>query len=140
MLPAMSGIVTTLNKKIITGEETDRPDAINNHLYFVSDRKIKDGDYCINNSTDDFPSEVFKWSKDCRLICNKIEATTDTSLPLFKDLTGRGLHTIECGKIPQIHQSFVEVYFKAEGKINEVSIEIIIGQGMKDNKTILGLH
>ena len=91
------------------------------HLYFISDREIKEGDWfifqnleirkCIdvdgkfincrsNSSTKDFTSVHSDF-------CSKIEASTDPSLNL-----------------PLIPQSFIEEYVAKQGKIDEAMIEM----------------
>jgi hypothetical protein len=96
------------------------------HLYLVSDREIKKGDwfivqlYDITSTPMKLSLEQVKTITDeiwvnqssivtCRHIenCSRVEATTDPSLNL-----------------PLIPQSFIEEYVSKQGKIEEVYIEI----------------
>ncbi len=91
------------------------------HLYLTSNRKIEDGNYYIidnkvkkadYNLTNEFSLKPY--SNDCK----RIEATTDAELGIKGE---DGFHH----QLPQIPQSFIEAYVKANGKIEEVNIEII---------------
>jgi hypothetical protein len=77
------------------------------HIYFISNRKIKEGDHIhFNVGCAAGIRQVDKedCNDDC---CFKIEATTDPSLNL-----------------PLIPQSFIEKYVEKQGKIDEVMIDI----------------
>ena len=80
------------------------------HLYLVSDREIKEGEW---NNIDKVIQKTNKRQSEMtnKELFNygigKIEATTDS-----------------CLNLPLIPQSFIEEYVKAEGKINEVEIEM----------------
>ena len=108
------------------------------HLYIVSDAEIKEGDwvyYIKDNKVGKISNYIVRdWIK-------KIEATTDTSLN-FSDKGSTLLNHSRYGingkegicDIPQIPTSFLEAYVKAEGKITEVQVEMIIGQGMENGE------
>ena len=109
------------------------------HLYFVSDREIKEGDWFIwqdeghdyplimqcNGFTDNTHIKVNSnnefgygdWNKD--FIKCKIEATTDKDLRCSDN---------EFFQVPQIHKLFVEFFIKNEGKTKEVNIEMEINE------------
>jgi len=77
------------------------------HLYLVSEREIKEGDWCI------YPNRIIgKLSHpyDGKTFINskKIEATTDPSLGL-----------------PVIPQSFIEEYVAKQGNVKEVMVEMM---------------
>lgn len=100
-----------------------------NHLYIISEitknnyPKINDW-YIddINIIRQSITDELGYWMQRKRY--KKIEATTDKSLtyhdetPIGENLNG--LHK----QVPQIPQSFIEAYVKAEGKISEVLVEM----------------
>ena len=97
-------------------------DVENQHLYFTSDEEIKEGDWYIFNNTDLRKALLSKpiYSSDKY---RKVIATTDKSLGLWEglqegDLVGKHFFTM-----PQIPQSFIEAYVKAEGKIDKVMVE-----------------
>lgn len=96
------------------------------HLYLVSNREIKEGDWTIHLATNTIYQCKHVVHDNKVIDCKKIEATTDTSLVThpthYEDGTKRAFHTTSV--IPQIPQSFIEAYVKANGKIEEVSIEI----------------
>lgn len=100
------------------------------HLYILSDDEIKEGDWYLYfdlKGVSLFPMK-FDDKNQPDDLDKKIVATTDNSLSLFKDLTGKGLHTIECGKLPQLNESFIQAFIKAynEGKpITEVDLEMV---------------
>lgn len=100
------------------------------HLYLVSKRDIKPDDWCL--LFDDFgklftdrpqqykPEKYHVLNKGLR----KIEATTDPSLkyPVEQNVLGEKFN--DYFSIPQIPQSFIGSYEKANGKIEEVNIEM----------------
>lgn len=83
------------------------------HLYIVSDNDIKEGDWFENGGY--LYQAIRHYSKAPS--DRKIEATTNTSLLQYQ---GGSLSK----QLPQIPQSFIEAYIKAEGKITEVDVEI----------------
>lgn len=87
------------------------------HLYFVSKREIKEGDWFIN--MDNYSIHKAKLSLGIR--GSKIEATTDPSLSqICKTAFDRSFDKI----FPQIPQSFVQKYVEKQGAIDEVLIEM----------------
>jgi len=106
------------------------------HLYLTSNEKIKKGDwYYLETTGHGSPTGVYKSTTELTsklntlsVNCSKIIATTDKSLTIPK-ITNIGMQE-ECGGIlqvkalPQIPQPFVEAYIKAEGKIDEVQVEM----------------
>ena len=104
------------------------------HLYIISDEKIKDGNWCIQTNYEKTHNELVKY-KHCdkgSFIFKKIIASTDRSLSICKDceiLPGR-CYMCESHNNPysisQIPESFIQAYIKAynEGKpITEVDLE-----------------
>jgi len=103
-------------------------------LYFVSDTKIKEGDWSKHSSGDiGQVTIIFKdGTYEMRLLNGefagglsivngrKIEATTDT---LFK--SEFEMESNEKYYIPQISQSFVKDFVQAEGKIQNVKLKTI---------------
>ena len=89
----------------------------NQHLSFVSDEELKDGEWCYKNSMKK-GNKVFKydssniWHKGAY----KIVATTDKSL-VYLTNNGRVAHNL-----PQIPESFIKHYCEVGG-IDEVEIE-----------------
>lgn len=109
-------------------------DEQNQNLYVVSNAEIKEGDWQYTKLHGVTNAKNLLWSKQENT--RKIEATTDKSLNLICGHCGNvkiGLPTGICGicgkfrtkdLIPQIPQSFIEAYVKAEGKITEINVEI----------------
>lgn len=95
----------------ITESKFGMKEAIYYHLYLVSDRNIRKGDYFLNgmNNLSLATKDTFigDWYNVTSKSCRKIEATTDKSLNL-----------------PLIPHSFVEKYIQAQRKIDRVSISI----------------
>lgn len=89
----------------------------NQHLHFVSDEELKDGEWCYKNNMKK-GNKVFKydssniWHKGAY----KVVATTDKSL-VYLTNNGRVGY-----KLPQISQEFIENYCEVGG-IDEVEIE-----------------
>jgi hypothetical protein len=103
------------NRKIYFGLPTGQTLVFGHHLYLISNREIKIGDYYLNAKKDKFikasahdvallNTESSNISKILRYI--KLEATTDRTLNL-----------------PLIPKSFAEKYADKQGSINEVLIE-----------------
>lgn len=88
------------------------------HLYLTSDREIKEGDWCITayGKLIQFPKEPEFAIEHYK----KIEATTNSSLWYLPTKEQR----ID-DNIPQIPESFIQAYVKANGDIKEVMIEYI---------------
>ena len=96
-----------------------RPDYTNRtyqYLYFTSDNEIKEGDWfvnLINNFISNNYNLFIKQSKTGHImVCEKIEATTNTGLELFahrKDSVNNPCPQM----LPQIPKSFKESYIKA---------------------------
>ena len=96
------------------------------HLYIISDDKIKEGDWCINtggNIKDSFPFRVTKEVMNNKFI-KKIIATTDTSLYIHQKetfyLPERVFYLPQPSQ--QFIQKFVEEYNKGR-EIKEVLVE-----------------
>ena len=102
------------------------------HLYLVSTREIKEGDWCLDMMTDlkthNLTPQIFKAElgdeddKDFK----KIEATTNPELvlPMYTEQYGTTVERHFNHHIPQINSQFVEAYVKANGTITEVCIEM----------------
>ncbi len=100
---------------------------INQHLYLVSDGKIKEGNWVYSshlNLVNQFNNEgaVFHANKNSDK-CKKIVATTDTSLTYYSDKED---HTGFSGDLQllQIPQSFIEAWSKSNGSIKEIEVEV----------------
>ncbi len=101
------------------------------HLYILSYEEIKEGDWYICPISKKILYANNEYTK--KIGDKKIEATTDTSLKIVigdsgwksYDEGGWNEYNPEYKLLPQIHQSFIEAYVKAEDKINEVEIEVI---------------
>ena len=96
------------------------PYFIPQHLYIVSDAEIKEGDwkYCSKtNYITQFVSKAKGSIADKCKGCKKIEATTEINLGGF-------FRGVQQTQLPQIPQSFIEAYVKAEGKITDCLVEV----------------
>lgn len=106
------------------------------HLYFTSDEKIEEGDWCILLENHYINGGVGKYNKEKAIgyglhntkFFRKIVATTDKSLKIYESETlasasGFNLKTDDI-LLPQIPQSFIKEYVKSGGKIDEVEIEL----------------
>lgn len=123
----------------------------NQHLYIVSDEQIKEGDWCIRiednkiiqckpnkgksiatllgnsdyGDIEQLNNGIYKNSKAFK----KIIATTDKSLEVFiphMDCNGMGCDECLHNKLPQIPESFIEIYieyFNSNKPITEVDVE-----------------
>jgi hypothetical protein len=83
-----------------------RKEETSQHLYFVSDREIKEGDWTMNKQY----KEVEHITVDIHTStcgCKKIEATTDALLNL-----------------PLIPQSFIAKFVEEQGNIKEVLLDL----------------
>jgi len=104
------------------------------HLYLVSDEEIKEGDWFITtNSGKNHNEKVLIEATRTTLEYVdkhdfKIIATTDKSktefegVEYFRDGTSKDSYI----SLPQIPQSFIEAYVKAEGKIDKVMVEYVV--------------
>lgn len=106
------------------------------HLYLVSDREIKKGDWfvrwCIGNAMLSIPGAWFLLQQTAdkshvtlipKPVMKLVEGSTDKSLGL-----------------PLIPQSFVEKYVEAQGKIDKVKLEMrsyLPGIAIKSNEVII---
>lgn len=116
------------------------------NLYILSDDEIKEGDwkYCSESNTiTQYAAYTLDGEENKTLTskchyCKKIIATTDSSLVndkccISKD-GGLTIMNKECSErnrclLPQIPESFIQAYVKAQGKINEVMVEFEWIQG-----------
>lgn len=104
------------------------------HLYLVSDEEIKEGDwYYVKNIR---VNEVRKALVDKPIYSNgmfkKVIATTDTSLKTCQ-CKKVDYHKMSCKikyQLPQIPQSFIEEFVKANGKIDKVMVHYNAVQAM----------
>lgn len=139
MLPTEKA--SNLLKEEITGKlhllqhksKQDNTTLVPQHLYLVSDREIKEGDYYLLDNeivkcATDKNKEELKYINDN---FPKIEATTDGSLSLNEG----GKVDIGCLSLPQIHPLFIQYFIKKEGNIKEVNVKIEIGSG--EGNTVL---
>lgn len=112
-------VYTTLN-----GSFMDAPSSFKSqHIYLTTGEEIKEGDWYINSAN---KKDYINRSGNTRFDglytdCRKIVSTTDTSLWEHDD-------TVPYPKtrpaLPQIPQDFLKEYCEADGKIDEVDIEI----------------
>ena len=93
-----------------------------NHLYFINDEEIKEGEWVIETSNKNLISQFSEQSLNQRSMgCRKIIATTDI-------LKIKEVDSFEFGSpqdeyyVPQIPQSFIEEYCR-KGGIDEVDVE-----------------
>lgn len=103
------------------------------HLYFVSDSEIKEGDWIIDFMiTRNEIKQYQGYNREGN--AKKIEATTDNSLTsdyFPEEIKYVGIPPKKSkvqfpnyNKLPQIPQSFIEEYVKSNGTIKEVEVEI----------------
>ena len=91
------------------------------HLYFLSDEEIKEGDWCYNFVAS-YVVQIVKLPSILTEECSKIIATTDESLKVITGMVGSGTGV----QVSQIPQSFLPIYVKAynEGNIiDKVGVE-----------------
>jgi len=97
------------------------------HLYYITDEKIKNGDWCImlDDAGEVFSSIPQQYLKEQGHTLNKnlfkIIATSDCKLTIeipihTKSKSEKELNTILKLKLPQIPQSFVEEYYRLKNK------------------------
>lgn len=125
-----------IEKYISNNKEEEQ--ALPQHLYLVSDEEIKDNDhfmsafygYPLQNTKEwrEKQKELLgKYPDLSDLKQHKIIATTDKSLkiPINKHLIRleEADERDETFLLPQIPESFIEAYVKANGEINEVEVE-----------------
>ena len=105
------------------------------HLYFVSDEEIKDGDnYCYYYKDNPELCGVGMADKETVRIMGidttykgthfKIVATTDKSLRELESYDSSEEDSEVYRSIPQTPESFIEEFVKANGKINKVMVEM----------------
>lgn len=108
------------------------------HLYFTSDRNMVEGDW------EFYAGKLIRQFSGGRSVKGKrIEATTDPSLVYLAGYGGG--ETVEEAEvyehIPQIPESFIQAYVKANGEIKEVMIELTEDfPGLMDPSPIIKLR
>lgn len=91
---------------VLSENPTDTKEWIPQHLYLVSDREIKKGDWIYNSLNNDLTTAInFEWIKIHIRYLKKVEATANPSLGL-----------------PLIPESFVKEWVEKQGKIESVYI------------------
>ncbi len=110
---------------IIAGQGDKIDNCTNQHLYFLSDEEIKEGDWCICDY-----SQVEKYSEPLAIHrYKKIIATTDSSLGvLVKSGTG-----VLQESLPQPFQSFIEKFIEKYNQgnpITEAMVECELNEGL----------
>jgi hypothetical protein len=109
-------------------EQLDKDNYISQHLYFLSNEKSKEGDWCLNKL-----NEIIQFGKNYDVkFYKKIEATTDSSLGYEDSITikqRKGLsNTYPTFKpISQIPQQFIEHFipeFNKGNVIQKVKVEV----------------
>lgn len=88
------------------------------HLYFVSDEQIKEGDWCIGDDIVYKYKDVNTFSSGLKKRSKKIVATTD----MFLNTTDQQDRFVT--QVPQISQSFIIEYVKVNGEMKEVQLEM----------------
>ena len=86
------------------------------HLYFLSNEKIKEGDWYLNIVSNEIVNVDFNIDYE-QNHCKKIIATTDTSL--LKDYSEQTLNGVAC--LPQPSKSFIQAYIKAYNEGNPIT-------------------
>lgn len=113
------------------GTESLSKDESFQHLYLVSEREIKFKDWYIDGANNIKQQTIEGRHKEDR----KIEATTNPSI--YNPYKAYGNQKA----LPQIPQSFIEAYVKANGNIEEVNIELFFNGKMiktrSDNTVII---
>lgn len=85
------------------------------HLYFVSDRDIKAGDWIYFSDTNKITQSKSDWTSVSAIGLFRVEASTATELTI-------NLGHLCLDQIPQIPDSFVETFVQAKGEISEVEV------------------
>lgn len=98
----------------------------NQHLYFLSDETIKEGDFFIDTITNALLQH--KAGNELRVNDKKVIATTDSSLKSDIPKLGRGEHSdfAHYPSLPQPSQAFMDVFVREYNKgniITEVMVE-----------------
>ena len=91
------------------------------HLYIISDKVVKKGDYYIHKELDSKLDSVKQLLEDGEFLAKKIIATTDPKLrerSIITETDKSIIHSV----MPRIPQSFIEEYCKAGG-IEYVDVE-----------------
>jgi len=102
------------------GHQSELEGVVNKqHLYLVSDRKHKKGDWCLHQIQHEY--YLKQAHEDNALLHYKIEATTDT-LKYYTESTNPK-RSKDVAYIPQIPESFIKVFVEANGNIKEVFVE-----------------
>jgi hypothetical protein len=126
---------------LYTDDFGNTPNFTAQHLYLVSNDEIKEDDWVyleaskslrriLPNDTQD-PENWIVVEGNCAVLreaCKKVIATTDSSLG--KDCYTGIRKDMAFFPLPQIPQSFIEAYLKAQGKIDEVMVEMNEGTGV----------
>ena len=93
--------------------------AIFQHLYFLSNEEIKEGDWCYNSKRKSIELGKYMIGTNEFIFCKKIIATTDTSLTI--------IDYVDCEyPLPQPSKQFIQKYIEEYNKgrvISEVEVE-----------------
>lgn len=113
------------------------------HLYFLSDEEIKEGDWVIHEShgikrvlrCEEIVGKSIvteKGKSSCWIdYCKKIIASTDQSLLISKSTFYKTEDYDDTDTyIPRPSNEFLQAYCKADGKIDEVLVEVNYGTGV----------
>lgn len=134
------------DEELQTGKGLIKLEYITNHLYFLSDEEIKEGDWflmnnaCIrqckskNNKPHTIPTIIDTTGGIHHVsVCKKIIATTDKSLKLNYDGKTPITENWNGYLLPQIPQSFIEYYVSEYNKGNIIT-EVDIEYGVTKNE------
>lgn len=139
MLPTKKAHNLCLNE--FTGLHYENPltllgNSVSQHLYLVSNERIKKDDWFVYNSH--AHGTILKQAKEINdglitctdleliihgLTIGKIIATTDESLKIKADVTNANVDKYSESQVPQIPKSFVKAYVEADGEIDNVMVE-----------------
>lgn len=141
MLPTDSFSVLYKTDKLYyytTPKENGIGNCQNQHLYFISDDSIKEGDWCI----DQMAGEIFKMGKQADVANRfhhgnnkKIIATSNPELWTKTKIENTEGHFLN-KPLPKISSSFIEEYVNKQGKTDKVMLEYE-GETRWDNKTYI---
>lgn len=122
------------------------------HLYFLSDEEIKEGDWQINHLTNKISQRTNKFTEVSETNCSKIIATTDSSLRILPEKPNMSSYiTFSVGNaLPQPSPEFIQAFIEAynSGKpITKVLVEVytthetdgarFLNYKLKDNQIII---
>lgn len=113
--------IDTINL-VYNDHKTDIDRGVPQHLYFLSDEKIEDDDWCLVKNK---IISLFKYKKNTceEVFCKKIIATTDKTLTYFvahTDCNGLGCDKCLEHALPQPSPQFIQKYIEEWNKGNKI--------------------